>query len=397
MTELDKLLAKGQVAQALTQAEQILSKAPNGPDARNALITLARIALVKGQLKEAEGLTAKAEAKGTSPETMLLRANLHGQKGELEQAEKFFHQALQQNPKFAEAHFGRGLMLAKTGRMAEAVGCFEQANALSPRNPVFQYRLAQALLEEDRVEEAVANFEGALTLNPKFLPAYLSLSQALARGGDLPSARRIIERGLKTIPHHPRLLAALTNLSLIQGDLRTSQKTATELANKRVDDPDAQANLALILLLQGKRKDAFFIAQRLASLGKSNAQLKMVEATYYEGEEPPQYEKAVRAYEEAMAADVNGWRAPNNLGQLLMRMDDPERVGRAVTVLEEAHRRKPDQLEPMLNLALAYLKAEEREKSLTLTKRLLTYGLPDKHPIRDQAKRLEKVLTGAKA
>lgn len=395
MTELESLMAKGDLAGAKAKAESLLEKHPQGPQAVGALVALGKIALVQGQLELASGLIDRAEAQGKTAQTLLLRANLHAQQGALPEAEVEYRRALSKSPELAEAHFGLGMVLAKTERMEEAVLALEKACALQPQNVVFAYRSAQALLEADRFEQAIPRFQAAVALAPKFVPVYLSLSHALARRGDLTAARKVIEIGLQQAPEAPRLLSALTNLSLLQGDVGTGQRTATQLANARPDDPDAQANLALLLLLQGKLKDALFIAQRMSSVGTSTAPLKMVEAACYEAREPPGYSEAIRAYEEAMALDLNGWRAASNLGQLLLRMpSEPPgaQVPRAVTVLEEAHRRKPDQLEPMLNLALACMRAGDVARSRALAERLASYQLPEQHPIRDQALRLLKVL-----
>jgi hypothetical protein len=65
---------------------------------------------------------------------------------------------------------------------------------------------------------------------------------------------------------------------------------------------------------------------------------------------------------------------------------------RAIAVLEEALRRKPGQLEPLLNLALASARGHETKKARDLANRLLAFQLPANNPLRQHAEKLIKAL-----
>jgi Flp pilus assembly protein TadD len=187
----------------------------------------------------------------------------------------------------------------------------------------------------------------------------------------------------------------LTAFSVGMGDVKTSFRAASALAAQRPKDPQAQANLALLLLLRGQRQEALHLCRTMESLGLATADLKMIEATAHEADEPPAYEKAEAAYEEAMGLDAKGWKAPNNLGQLLMRRpaQPPEQhLPRALTALEEAVRRKPDQPEPHLNLALAYTRTGDKAKAQAQAQAVLAANLPEANEVREQAERLLKAL-----
>ncbi|HYI02416.1 tetratricopeptide repeat protein [Hyalangium sp.] len=392
MSAAEKFLETGQTAKAKTAAEQALAKKPQD---RSALVVLSKVLLLEGQLDKAEQHIARAEKQGTTADTLLLRANLASQRGQLEPAAGYFRQALSQDPKRAEGFFGLGLVLFKQEKTAEALVALTKATQLQPKNAVFVYRLGQVLIEAGQTDKGIQSIAQAITLQPRFLAPYLSLIQALVEEGRALQARRVVDEGLRAMPNHPRLLSALTAISLGMGDSRTSFRAATTVANQRPKDPKAQANLALLLLLKGQRQDALHICRTMESLGLATAELKMIEATAYEAAEPPAYEKAVAAYEEAMGLEPGGWKAPNNLGQLLMRMPatPPEKhMPRAITVLEEAVRRKADQPEPHLNLALAYSRAGDKAKAKAQAQAVLTANLPEGDEVREQAERLLKVL-----
>ncbi len=392
MSVPEKLLKAGDTAKAKQAAEQALAK---NPQDRSALVVLGKVLLLEGQLEKAEQHIARAESQGATAQTLLLRASLAAQRGQLEPAAGLYRQVLARDPKMAEAHFGLGMMFFKQGKKAEGLAELGKAVQVEPGNAVFVYRLGQGQIEAGQVDEGVKMIAKAISLQPKFLAPYLSLTQVLVDQDRVLDARKVVEQGLKVLPNHPRLLASLTAISLGMGDAKTSYRAASTLAAQRPKDPEAQANLALLMVMKGQRQEALHLCRTMESLGLATAQLKMIEATVHEAAEPPAYEKAVAAYEEAMGLEPTGWKAPSNLGQLLLRMpgDPPEKhLPRAITVLEEAVRRKPDQPEPHLNLALAYARTNEKEKAQAQAQAVLGANLPAGSELREQAERLLKAL-----
>lgn len=395
MNPLEKLLAAGQLAQAHAEAKKVLARQPTN---REALVVLARLSLLEGKLPQAEELITKAEAQGPTGDTVLLRANVAAQKGQLDVALKAYQQVMAKEPKRAEAHFGRGMMLIKQDKAEQALESLAKAAQLAPDNAVFLYRLGQVQLEAGKDAEGLATLRQVITQHSRFMPAYLSLSHALASRDDLLSAKRVLEQGLKELPRHPRLLASLTVLSMALRDVNASYKAASALAAQRPRDPDAQANLAQLMLARGQYPQVLHLCRTMDSLGLATEALKMAEATCYEAQEPPAYDKAVEAYEAGMGLAPDGWRAANNLGQLLLRMPaekEEQHLPRAITVLEEAVRRAPQRPEPQLNLALAFARAGQQAKAREQVKKVLALRLPETDEVRQEAVRLEQALVQA--
>ncbi|RKG51205.1 hypothetical protein D7X30_36010 [Corallococcus sp. AB011P] len=395
MNSLETLLAQGQVTQAKAEAEKLLAKNPNH---RDALVVMAKLALVENKVPQAEGLLAKAEAQGATAETGLVRANIAAQKGQLDAALKAYQGVLAVEPNRAEAHFGKGMMLIKQDKAPQALEALSQAAKLAPQNPVFRYRLGQVQLEAGQTDAGLATLREVLTLAPRFVPAYLSLSHALSAQDKLVDARKVLEQGLKAVPYQPRLLASVTVLSMALRDLRTSYEAASALAAQRPKDADAQANLAQLMLARGQVEQARYVCQTMASQGVASESLKMAEATCFESQEPPAYDKAIAAYEQGMGLAPDGWRAANNLGQLLLRVPtEPANthLPRAVTVLEEAVRRAPDRPEPLLNLALAQARLGQEQKAKELVQKVLAMPLAEDTDLHEEAVRLSKTLSKA--
>jgi Tfp pilus assembly protein PilF len=392
MSALEQLLEAGQTAKAKAAAEQALAKQPQD---RSALVVLSKVLLLEGQLDKAEQYIARADKAGAISEALLLRANLASQRGQLEAAAGYFRQAISREPKRAEVHFGLGLALFKDGKTVEGLVSLEKAVQLEPKNAVFVYRLGQVRLEAGQTDRGIQAIAQAITLQPRFLAPYLSLTQALVEQNRVVEASRVLQEGLRAIPKHPRLLAMATAVALGMGEANISYKAATLVAAQRPKDPQAQANLALLLLIRGQHQEALQVCRAMERMGLATADLKMIEATVYEAAEPPAYDKAEAAYEEAMGLDPDGWKAPNNLGQLLLRMpaDPPDKhLPRALTVLQEAVRRSPNQPEPRLNLALAYTRMGDKENAQIEALTVLAADLPEDSEVREQAQRLIAAL-----
>ncbi|RKH40349.1 tetratricopeptide repeat protein [Corallococcus llansteffanensis] len=395
MNSLETLLAAGQLAQAKAEAEKLLAA---NPAHRDALVVLTKLALVEGKLPQAEALLAKAEAQGATPETGLVRANIAAQKGQLDVALKAYQGVLAQDPNRAEAHFGRGMMLIKQDQTPQALEALAQAVKLQPQQAVFRFRLGQVQLEAGKTAEGMASLRAVIAQAPRFVPAYLGLSHALSAQDQYVEARAVLEQGLQAVPYQPRLLASLTVVSMALRDLRTSYQAASALAAQRPKDADAQANLAQLMLARGQVEQAKYVCQSMASQGVSSESLKMAEATCYESQEPPAYDKAVAAYEQGMGLAPDGWRAANNLGQLLLRIPaEPadKHLARAVTVLEEATRRAPERPEPLLNLALAQARLGKDAKAKELVQKVLAMPLAEDTDLHQEAVRLSKALAKA--
>ena len=393
MTHLEELLRQGRVREAKSEAERTLKQDPVNTDAQ---LTLAKVYLFERNLVMAETFLHQAEKNGETSATRLLRANLHAQQGQYQKAKEILEALVREPDPAAESSFQLGVILAQEGQAEAALPQFERAIAKEPHQGVFHFHLALALTQLEREPKRVFDhLLKAIEYAPVFAASYALLSRILSANGKLAEARTILEEGLKAIPGDPSLTTALTNVSLLQGDVGTAFQSAASLAKQYPDDPEIVSNFANLLLAQQRFGEVLQVCISMDAKGKTNATLKMIEATALEAQKPPELDGAVRCYEQAMALDPADWRAANNLGQLLLRRQDGDVarfVSRAVTVLEEALRRKPGQVEPKLNLALAYLRANQKDKSAKLAQELVALGLPAKHPVRDQAERLVAAL-----
>ncbi len=393
MDPLRDLLAVGNVVEARALATARV--AANPVDAA-ALVALAKLALADFDADGALLHVAQAEAIGITADTLVIRAGLAIGAGDLATAAASFRKATELQPSMAEAFMGLGLCLANQRQFSAALEALKQAVALEPTSSVFHYHLGQCYLELEDIARAAEHLGRSIGLDPSTPSAYVSLSRCLTITGNHEAARNLVQQGLAILPNNAQLIAELTNLSLVGGDPAGAVEAAHRLARGQPDNPLAQNNLALMWIAQRRFAEVIALCRSMEAKGHTSAGLKMSEATALECQTPPDYDGAARALEQAMALDPTAWAPANNLGLLLLSRPDGDKaanVARAISILEQATRREPGQLEPLLNLAIAYARTPQKQKAKELAQLILSYNLPAKSSVREQAQRLVKALS----
>ena len=391
---MQALLKAGEVDKARALAESALTK---NKDDRGALLTLAKLASVDGDWARAEELLQRATKGGVEDaDSRLVKAALASERGDVDGARALYTQVIREaKPPRAEAHFGLGYLLAAQEDFAGARKALEKAVELEPEMAAYRFHLARILLALEELKLALPQLEKALELNPVNPPTYVVWSVVLQQLGEMETAENLLRQGLKLIPDHPELLNQLGAVLAARGNVPEAFGITKRLAVEFPDDVQVQGNLARMMMATGHREDALDLCRRLAQRGLSTAQTKSIEAMVLESMEPPDVAGAIAAWREAMDLDEDDWAAANNLGNLLMRLEegDPdERLTAASEILEEALRRAPSRVEPLLNLALVSARRGDKAKAQALARDVLQKAPAGEKELREQAERLIKTL-----
>ena len=178
--------------------------------------------------------------------------------GQSQRALEHFGWALEQNPRYIEAHIHRGILLNDLGRTEEAEEAFRNAATHNEPQPSgfpahvaanlanHHALLAAAYAESGALPEAIAQYRAAVALGPNFADLRYKLARALLEAGDALSAREELERVVRDRPNFVDALASLGLARYLSGDAAGAQQVWHECLLARPKNARVEAYLAML-------------------------------------------------------------------------------------------------------------------------------------------------------
>ncbi len=133
-------------------------------------------------------------------------------RGEFEEAVTQYQKALSFNSNFTEANYNLGNAFKELGRWSEAVIYCQKTIDLDPDIPDAHYIQGIAFYEQERLEEAILCWQKALQIKPQFTQIYFNLGIAYYNKGCLEKA---LEYCRKAVELYPDMADAQYNLGLV--------------------------------------------------------------------------------------------------------------------------------------------------------------------------------------
>jgi tetratricopeptide (TPR) repeat protein len=133
-------------------------------------------------------------------------------RGSVEKAIPFYQKAISFQPDFAAAYYNLGNAFKELGCWPEAIKQTQKAIELDPSLPEAHYIQGIAYYEQEQVDEAIASWQKALELNPGFTEVYFNLGIAFYNKGQLEEALALCQ---KAVELDPSLAEAHYNLGLV--------------------------------------------------------------------------------------------------------------------------------------------------------------------------------------
>jgi len=130
-------------------------------------------------------------------------------KGDLEEAAFYFHEALRLDPDYADAHLQFAKLLAGAGQSAAALAEYQTVARLRPASAPAHADLGTALAQVGRLDEALGEYQTAARLAPDDAgPVFLQGKLWLRRGQSAPAVTAF-EDALRVAPDDPTNLVYL--------------------------------------------------------------------------------------------------------------------------------------------------------------------------------------------
>lgn len=163
-------------------------KVTNGQNI-NLAISYSRVTQL--QKFEPKALSDLAPKKGTEVSESLYRTGLESLwLGNYDNAVGYFENAVNKNPKRADAWVQVGYCKVKQGKNQEAIKAYQQALQLQPENAEFHNKLGDAFYFAGRLREAIECYTEAARLKPDVAETYYNLAVAYFESGNQDMAAR---------------------------------------------------------------------------------------------------------------------------------------------------------------------------------------------------------------
>jgi tetratricopeptide (TPR) repeat protein len=208
--EYQKIIAiyktRKQYQQELQAADHMISAVPSSDIA---YYTLADAELDNGDPDAAiDALHRALVIEPAFPKALTLMAEAHSMNKNTDSALYYLDQAIAQNPRYAQAHSQKAMLLTQLGRDRDAVESYRAASELLPDSYDAWLKYAKALLRSGDTTESLGVLHYVITLNPRCADARYLLALASAATGHREDAIKAYEYFILNFPTDPRALEA---------------------------------------------------------------------------------------------------------------------------------------------------------------------------------------------
>jgi Flp pilus assembly protein TadD len=152
--------------------------------------------------------------------------------------------------------------LEKAGAVSQAIYLYEKARTDNPRLREASWRLAVLYDRLGDATRSMAEFQKLLERNPRDAEVLNDLGYSYYNHGQFDHAEKYLRQALAANPKQAR---AWVNLGMVLGEQGRYQDSVDAFSHA-VPPPQAQCNVAFLLVTQGKREEAKNAYRRALSL-----------------------------------------------------------------------------------------------------------------------------------
>ena len=342
----------------LPRLEQEVGGRLRRPADTSPLLEAARQHLRAGDLATAERFCRQAvQAQPRDADAWRLLGDTLRSRGNFTEAIDAYRHALQLRPDAAETHHGLGLALAAQGQRAPAIAHLREAMRLRPEDAEALAQLGVALAESGQRGEAIACFEQALRRHPESATTHNNLGIALAQEGRLTEAVASLERALQVQPEYAETCYNLASVLQQLGRRDAAITRFQQCLRLQPNHAGACNNLGLALTEAKRPHEAIIVLQHAVRLRPD-----MKEAHNNLGlacTDLGRFAEAEASFQQALRLDSRYAEAHSNLGSAYKEQG---RLEEALACYDMALRLTPDAISTQYNRSLALLQQGDYER-----------------------------------
>jgi putative PEP-CTERM system TPR-repeat lipoprotein len=338
------------------QAQEYLSQAvARAPESELARRLLVRSYLRTGQTTKAiAALQPALETKAASPTMLSLAGEVYMQMGDSAKAEAYFSRANKINPTDTRNRTALAMIQVSRGD-ARGASELEDIAAVDSGSSA-DLALIATSLSQKRFDQALKAIDALEKKQPDNLIVHNLRAAALHGKGDIPGARRSLEKALSINPAYFPAAAALARLDLMD---KKPEQAAARFESVLVKDPkNVQALLALAEMRgrDGKNEEATDLLKRAIAAAPNDATARAALIGFYLRQKDNK--NAVAAAQEALQAMPDRPELLDIAGRAMLESGD---LAQAATIYTKLQTLLPNSPQPYLRLAEVQLATKNRE------------------------------------
>ncbi len=197
-------------------------------------------------------------------------SNVYITLGETELAMQHLRQALRLNPQHAESYNNLGRLYYKQGIILEAVPLFEKALRINPHLWEAHYNLAHSLASQNKMEQAGVHYREVIRLFPEHPIARFHLGLIYADIGDNTLAEIHLKKSLELDPNNIEAAKQLGQVYVNLGKLEEALTTYDTLLQLSPELSDIHHNIAILYLRNQEKLKALLHFEKSLALDPNN-------------------------------------------------------------------------------------------------------------------------------